>query len=465
MLELPQEASTITADVTYNLATPAKLVLDKNSKLDFVFGPPAFNPVMPSTPDGSLPLYDIVLNPGVLNDSDVSLSKYNFKRFTMKDIGKLEQRIERLEETTTLNLLETDTKYLQVLDSSGNDRTKSGFFVDAFKDHSGAEMTNLFEYRASTDFERNLIRPMTKHDQVRLIYDSASSTNTIKRGDNVYIKYDEVEYISQTTASKAIKINPFAVTIYEGTVTLSPSSDEWRDVERVPDKIIQGGSLISPVPAYNFNDHIANWSGNSSKDAIPTVATNDSLLILVDDRIIETTTSNFMRARKVFFRAEGLRPNTRVFTFLDGVNITNLTNGVSGSNGFQFYSDTDSDFGNTLNNITTHPSGASTLVTDADGTVSGSFIVPNRDGARIRTGTREFMVIDISSTNLSNSGAVATANYTSQGYLDTKQATYESTRVIHKAGNSIQYNEGDGGDRKDSKTDWGVPDHLSLIHI
>ena len=56
----------------------------------------------------------------------------------------------------TLNLLETDTKYLQVLDSSGNDRTKSGFFVDAFKDHSGAEMTNLFEYRASTDFDIKL---------------------------------------------------------------------------------------------------------------------------------------------------------------------------------------------------------------------------------------------------------------------------------------------------------------------
>jgi len=455
MLENPQDGTTITADVTYNLSTPAKLVIDQNSKLNFIFGAPGFNPVFPATPTGSLPLYDIMMNPGVLNDSDVSLSKYNFKRFTMKDIGKLENRISRLEETTTLNLLETDTKYLQVLDSSGNDRTKSGFFVDAFKDHRGAELSVPYEYRASTDFINRVVRPMTRQDQLRLIYDSASSTNTIKRGDNVYVKYDQSEYISQSTASKAVKINPFAVTIYEGTVTLSPSSDEWRDVERIPDKIIQGGTLVSPIPAYQFNDHIANWTGNSGKDAKPVVATDEAVLTVIDDRVIETTTSNFMRARKVYFKAEGLRPNTRVFTFLDGVNITSLTNGGSGPTLFQNYSDADSDFGNTLNDITVHPSGSSTLVTDADGTVSGSFIVPNNDTTRIRTGTREFKVLDISVDKEIDAASMASTNYTSQGYIDTKQATYESTRVILQTGGYISYTEGDNNP-PDRKNDWGV---------
>lgn len=471
MLETPQDGSTITADVTYNLATPAKLVIDKNSKLDFVFGAPGFNPILPVTPDGSLPLYDIIMNPGVLNDSDVSLSKYNFKRFTMKDIGKLENRVERLEETTTLNLLETDTKYLQVLDSSGNDRTKSGFFVDAFKDHRGAEMSVPYEYRASTDFTNRVVRPMTRHDQIRLIYDSAGSVTAngglhkvIKKGDNVYIAHDEVEYINQITASKAVKINPFAVTVYEGTITLSPSSDEWRDVERVPDKIIQGGTLVSPIPTYQFNDHIANWSGNSGKDAVPAVATGETLLNIVNDRIIETTTANFMRSRKVYFRAEGLRPNTQVFTFLDGVNITSLTNGGGGPTLFQHYSDTDSDFGNTLSDITIHPSGSSTLITDANGTVSGSFIVPNNDTTRIRTGTREFKVLDISVDKETDAAAMASTNYTSQGFLDTKQATYESTRIIVQTGGLISYNE--GGDHKSPVTDdWGVSLAVATVSL
>lgn len=454
LLELPKDNTTVTADVTYNLATSAKLIIDKNSGLDFVFGEAGFTPSAPVTPDGSLPLYDIFMNPGLLNDSDVALSKYNFKRFTMKDIGKLEERIERLEDTTTLNLLETDTKYLQVLDSSGNDRTKSGFFVDAFKHHQGSETSVPSEYRAAIDFQNQAVRPMTKEEQLRLIYDSANSINTIKKGDNVYVKYDEATYVDQSTASKSIKINPFAVTIYDGTIILSPASDEWRDVERVPDKVIQGGSLISPVSMYHHNDHVSNWSGNKGNEAVNKVITTESILTLIDDRVIETILIHYMRARKVFFKADGLRPNTRVFTFLDGNNITSLTNGVGGHGGFQFYSDTDSDFGNTLRDITTHPNGSSTLVTDADGRVSGSFIVPNNDTTKIRTGAREFKILDISVDRRIDAGSVAATTYTAEGFLDTKQASYESTRVIVQPGHSFNYTEGENNDDKPVVVDW-----------
>ena len=52
----------------------------------------------------------------------------------MRDIGKLEDRIETLEETTSLSLLELDTKTFQVRDVDNLDRFKSGFFVDDFRD-------------------------------------------------------------------------------------------------------------------------------------------------------------------------------------------------------------------------------------------------------------------------------------------------------------------------------------------
>ena len=80
------------------------------------------------------------------------------------------------------------------------------------------------EYRASLDLRNQHLRPQTHEDQLRMIYDSASSVNTIRKGDNVYPTHDEVLLIDQTTASKAIKVNPFAVTIYSGTITLSPST-------------------------------------------------------------------------------------------------------------------------------------------------------------------------------------------------------------------------------------------------
>ena len=54
----------------------------------------------------------------------------------MRDIGRIEDRIENLEEVTSLSLLELNLKTLQIRDSDGIDRFKSGFFVDDFKNNS-----------------------------------------------------------------------------------------------------------------------------------------------------------------------------------------------------------------------------------------------------------------------------------------------------------------------------------------
>lgn len=444
MIELPQSETTITADVTYNLAQAAKLAIDNNSKLSLNFGPSSFYPILPSRQEGKLPLYDIKLNAKTLNDSDVSINKINFRRFTMKDIGNLEKRIDRLEEFTTLNLLEVDTKNLEVLDSAGNNRTKAGFFVDDFKDHRFSSIFTPKQHRASIDLIDKQLRAFQHEDTIRMIYDSAASTDTVLRGDNIYIDYDEVSFIDQSTASKAVQINPFAVTIYNGNITLSPSSDEWRDTERLPDKIIQKGSQVSRRPAYLFNNHVTGWCGSTGRRAQQSVVTNDSILELVDDRLINTTQSAFMRSRKIFFKATGLRPNTRVFTFLDGINISAFTNGTSGEGGFSFYSSTSTDPGNTFKGLTAHPDGSTTqLVTDGMGSVSGSFIVPNNDAIRIATGTREFKILDISVDNDADAGSVASAPYTAKGYLDTKQAEYTSTRIVYIP---YYYNDGGGDD-------------------
>ena len=452
MLEVPQSGTTITADVTYNLAQSAKLGIDYNSNLALTFGPAGFDPLMPERQEGTLPLYDITLNPKTLNDSDVRISKFNFRRFTMKDIGNLEKRVDRLEEFTTLNLLEVDTKNLEVLDSAGNSRTKSGFLVDNFRDHRFSSTHRPTQYRASLDLKRQQLRAMVQEDTIRMIYDSAESVTAnggnkvIRKGDNIYIAHDEVPYVNQNTASKAIQINPFSVTIYNGHITLSPSSDEWRDTERLPDKVIQGsGVVVSGRPAYLFDNHVTGWCGSTGNQAQDKVVTDDAVLELVDDRLINTTQSPFMRSRKVHFKATGLRPNTRVFTFLDGVNISNFTKGGSGEGSFNFFSDSSVDPGNTFKGLTEHPDGATaTLETDADGTVSGSFIVPNNDTIQIATGTREFKILDISVANDKDAGSIASAPYTAKGYLDTKQAEYSSTRLLYSP--YFAYGAGDGGE-------------------
>tara|TARA_B100000123_G_scaffold960_1_gene728 strand:+ start:1407 stop:5153 length:3747 start_codon:yes stop_codon:yes gene_type:complete len=463
VIEQPQNGTLVTADAEYYLDRASKLVVDREGIIRLINGIPAFNPAIPEKPDQTLALYDIVLGGNTDNDSDLRITKIEHKRFTMKDIAQLEKRLANLEDVTTLNLLEVDTKHLQVLDSSGTDRTKSGFIVDNFSDHRQS-LTEGAGYRAAIDPLQQELRPGFKEDNIRLVYDSAASTNTIRKGDNVYIEYDETPYINQNFASKSIRLNPFSVVIYEGLLTLSPSSDEWRDVDRRQDKIVQGGTRLSTVNAYNWNNWSWSWGGVSVENlqvgsttqvqsgVVNRVVSEETVLDLIEDRVIQTAFLPFMRSRKVFFRAQGLRPNTRVFPFLDGNNISDFTR----SETFQFYSDTDSDFGNTLKNTTAHPDGALNLTTDANGDISGSFIVPNNDTLKIRVGTKEFKLLDISADNEQNAACIAKTPYSATGFLDTKEATYASTRQLNVLGVNIRrraiYQSDNSGDDPPPKT-------------
>ena len=377
----------------------------------------------------------------------------------MKDIGVLENRVSKLEEFASLSALEIDTRHFQVLDSAGNDRTKAGFVVDNFVDHTRSA-TFLPDYRAAIDPIDKCLRPAFKDQNVKLIYDQAASNTanggvakTVMKGDNIYIAHDSAAYISQTLASKSIGINPFSVIIYDGVITLSPASDEWRDVHRRPDKIISGGTRLDTNNAFNWGNWGWNWAGipvenlnigsqtGQIGNAVNRVVSEETVLDLVEDRVLQVALLHFMRARKVYFKCEGMRPNTRVFPFLDGVNISDFAREET----FQFYGQNDSDFGNTLKNITSHPDTSSTLNTDANGTVEGSVIIPNNATTKFRVGTKEFKILDISVDNEKDAACIARTPYTAKGWLDTKEATYTSTRVLNVQGFTVSYNRGGGG--------------------
>ena len=56
--------------------------------------------------------------------SDVQVERIDNRRFTMRDIGRLEKRIENVEYYTQLSLLESEAQNLQIQDSEGLDRFK-----------------------------------------------------------------------------------------------------------------------------------------------------------------------------------------------------------------------------------------------------------------------------------------------------------------------------------------------------
>ena len=120
---------------------------------------------------------EISMPPFVKDIKDVSIVKERNRRYTMRDIGKLEDRIERIEDFTTLNLLEQESEPLQILDASGLDRCKPGFVVDNFSGHKTG-FTSHSDYNCSIDYENGELRPSYVQKGIKLL--ETTDTDTLR---------------------------------------------------------------------------------------------------------------------------------------------------------------------------------------------------------------------------------------------------------------------------------------------
>ena len=93
-------------------------------------------------------------------DYSIQLTTQQTRRYTMADIGKLSNRIDRLEYYTSLSMLESSAQSLQVRSSTtGQNRFKNGIMVDPFKDFTVSN-TNDPQFRIAIDPNRNEARPI-----------------------------------------------------------------------------------------------------------------------------------------------------------------------------------------------------------------------------------------------------------------------------------------------------------------
>ena len=100
----------------------------------------------------ALPVATVNMPAYVSNIKEVMVETTPHKRFTMADIGRLEDRLKTVEYYTRLSLLELDTASMQVTDANGFDRFKSGFFVDNFKSHDSHQIAHP-DFSVSIDKE------------------------------------------------------------------------------------------------------------------------------------------------------------------------------------------------------------------------------------------------------------------------------------------------------------------------
>lgn len=229
----------ISADYSYYIPRMDTIVVTNDKNISIIKGISSNDLKAPSLPAGSMPIYHIGNIPYGSNPSKSTiLLPIDNKRFTMRDIGKLEKRISNLEYYTSLSIAENQTTNLSISDSLGNDMFKNGFLVDSFIDHGIGDLAND-DYRCFINSASNQLYPPI--NQISTALSEINTTDTQRLSNNYVINdglitlpYTEVVYSSNTFASRVENVNPFAIATFNGNLSVYPSSDTWFETLTLP---------------------------------------------------------------------------------------------------------------------------------------------------------------------------------------------------------------------------------------
>ena len=252
--------NTVVTDFQYYLGRTDKIYVDQYGNFNVIKGTSGLRPLAPPDPLDGMMLYTLKLNPYTLSPNDMQIKATKNPRYTMHDIGKLEDRIANLEYYTNLSQLEQKTATFQITDTkTGIDRFKNGFVVDNFTGHS---VGNVFDpsYKCAIDPDSGMLRPTFIQDVNTLVFNANASSGYVWNAGLLCKTYLPVITIEQKFATTITNINPFAVFSYHGEIILNPPTDTWKDTVQRPVINVTDNSAMD---GYRF---VNQWSGTTWGD-------------------------------------------------------------------------------------------------------------------------------------------------------------------------------------------------------
>ena len=462
--------------LNYYLSRIDKVVVNTVNNYSVVKGEPANRPDSPVIPSDSMALYDIYVPAFTRTVKDIQLRYIDNRRFTMRDIGRLEKRIENLEYYTSLSLLEREANGKQILDADG-DRFKNGILVDSFQTQGVADVLDP-KLKVAFNTQKGILRPQYTINNKRLRFAGYDGTDAeITRGDAggtlLTLPFTDTALITQDTASIDISVNPYDLATWNGIIELSPASDEWIEVNRRPDVVMNiNGGLDALANTLNESDALATfdeaWATHSVgktlsssshrlsntekaeqgftgslpvrevtktfetteiREGLKQEAVVNTVQQNIGDRVVDINFIPFIRSRRVYFKAQLLKPNTRVHAFFDGIDVSDFCTKTT----FVKHNDNtivDTSTLDAVDPIATVGDTRVELLTDTNGDLEGYFIIPNNQTFKFRTGTRKFKLTDSSTNDLANTTTSAETTYAASGLLQNKEAQIISTQQI-----------------------------------
>ena len=398
---IPVDLTIFESNYGYYLGRYDKLVLSKDKSFQIIQGTPANSPILPTEPDGSLVIANLYHDPytsyipseapsGTL--PNLSIEKIKHKRWLMSDISDLESRVNNIEYYTALNTLEKSASSLQIPDANGLNQFKNGIMVDDFSSYATADTSNPDFYASINRRTKQMTAPQTVKNfplqPLSLVYnmgqlDSTSANNlgyTISQSGSsnfITLPFTTANVVTQQIASRTVNLNPFAVSLNSGTMSLSPPMDNWVDTNKSPALLLVDPNLQVYQSSNNINVlSVGDWKTtvatttdsvnytighgiNPSPFGYVGYATHttqtyteqsqttvlgpydqlNSSYVQTNGYITDVSVLPYIRAQFVTFNSMGMLVNTPVNAFFDGQNVNNYIRrpsvieltGVSGS--------------------------------------------------------------------------------------------------------------------------------------
>lgn len=363
-LRIPAPSSDFDADLIYYKGRVAKVYINSKGTFGINNGVPASagnqraeSP--PAKPD-TLEIAELFVPPYPSQPKDVSIKLLKNRRFTMKDVGRINERLEKIEYFTALSFLEKQATEKTELDSDGIERFKNGILVDPFTGHSVGNTLSPDWKAAINKKERYASSWQINSDTSQLGYVSSTSTATKTSGNKIILPYTEVEApgLKQPHASKQLRLAEELNFFWTGTMRIVPYVDNFFETVNDPEKAVvyndngdaenwrtlinAWNSQVSPLNQWLGEDiertYVAGTQqtqqqGNFTVTTQLQRQTREKFEFQANintgaqqsvsfNRVVKVETPFFMRKREFVIRANGLKDNARMYAFFDGINVT-----------------------------------------------------------------------------------------------------------------------------------------------
>ena len=480
----PDPDGTITSSFSYYLSRVDKIALTKDRKFKVLRGESGLNPIAPPDDEDSMTLYTLNVPAYTFNLTDITTRYIDNKRFTMRDIGKLEKRIERMEYYTALTILEKDTASRDFSTGSARDSLfnptgtafKNGILVDSFSGHSVGDVMND-DYNVSVEYAKKEMRPGFYYDNHRFSYSLGYSNNVTKTGDLVTLPYTDTDFIVQPLSSATATLNPFNITNWMGKIRTFPPSDTWFSQEARPDVTTNLESqndnwALSPSTGRmgfgsQYDDWSTNWTGkqvteqpqagvdkvgktskanrstaemtdSKSRVGISANTPPESVLKTIGNRLVDTTVVPYVRGQTIQFAATGLQPLSNVYVFFSESDVNAYVRPASklaliAANGTftagETLKDGANNYGTIMFSSNTTNNTATVFISNVTGNVSSTDSAPYGSANSLSEGKRE----SFGTGTIGDATHVFTVANTVEG-LTSEATANVSTRVHYAVG-------------------------------